>query len=73
MSKSAAASYFNVCAVREFDGSTGQKSKSWTKVGVAFPHREGPGFNLELSALPLDGRLVALVPSEEEEARAASG
>jgi hypothetical protein len=73
MSKSAAAAYFNVFTVREFEGSTGQKAKSWTKVGVAFPHREGPGFNLELSALPLDGRLVALVPSDDEEGRAASG
>ena len=67
MSKSAAAAYFNVFTVREFEGSTGQKAKSWTKVGVAFPHREGPGFNLELSALPLDGRLVALVPNEDDE------
>ena len=73
MSKSAPAAYLNVFTVREFEGSTGQKAKSWTKVGVAFPHREGSGFNLELSALPLDGRLVALVPSAEEEGRAAGG
>jgi hypothetical protein len=66
MSKSAAATYLNVFAVREFEGSTGPKAKSWTKVGVAFPHRDGTGFNLELSALPLDGRLVALVPNDEE-------
>jgi hypothetical protein len=72
MSKSAAAAYFNVFTVREFEGSTGQKAKSWTKVGVAFPHREGPGFNLELSALPLDGRLVALVPNDNDESLAAS-
>ena len=69
MTKSAAAAYFNVFTVREFEGSTGQKAKSWTKVGVAFPHREGPGFNLELSALPLDGRLVALAPTGDEEAQ----
>jgi hypothetical protein len=67
MSKSAAVAYFNVFTVREFEGSTGQRAKSWTKVGVAFPHREDPGFNLELSALPLDGRLVALVPNEDDE------
>jgi hypothetical protein len=73
MSKSAAASYFNVFTVREFESSTGQKAKNWTKVGVAFPHREGTGFNLELSALPLDGRLVALIPDEEGEGRAATG
>jgi hypothetical protein len=72
MSKTAAAAYFNVFTVREFEGSAGQKAKSWTKVGVAFPHREGPGFNLELSALPLDGRLVALVPNDDEEGQAAA-
>jgi len=71
MSKSAAATYFNVFTVREFEGASGQKSKSWTKVGVAFPHREGAGFSLELSALPLDGRLVALVPNEDDEGHAA--
>jgi hypothetical protein len=72
MSKSAVAAYFNVFTVREFGGATGQKAKSWTKVGVAFPHREGPGFNLELSALPLDGRLVALEPNENDERLAAN-
>ena len=34
-----------------------------------FTVREGPGFNLELSALPLDGRLVALAPTGDEEAQ----
>ncbi len=73
MSKSAAAAYFNVFSVREFEGATGQKAKNWTKVGVAFPHREGAGFNLELSALPLDGRLVALLPNDDEEGQARGG
>ena len=66
MNKTATAPYLNVFTVREYESSSGQKAKSWTKVGVAFPHREGPGFSLELNALPLDGRLVALVPSEDE-------
>ena len=66
MSKAAGAPYLNVFTVREFETSSGQKAKSWTKVGVAFPHREGPGFSLELNALPMDGRLVALAPSEDE-------
>jgi hypothetical protein len=26
----------------------------------AFPHKEGPGFFIELNAFPLDGRLVVL-------------
>lgn len=66
MSKTGAAPYLNVFTVREYESGNGQKGKNWTKVGVAFPHREGPGFSLELNALPMDGRLVALAPSEDE-------
>ena len=66
MVRQATASHLNVYSVREFESSTGQKAKSWTKVGVAFPHKEPPGFNVELNLLPLDGRLVALPPAEDE-------
>ncbi len=70
MSKTGAAPYLNVFTVREYETGSGQKAKNWTKVGVAFPHREGPGFNLELNALPMDGHLVALPPSEDEDREA---
>ena len=66
MNRNNAIAYFNVFSVREFEAATGQKAKSWTKVGAAFPHKDAPGFNIELNALPLDGRLVALPPNEEE-------
>lgn len=39
------------------DAANGQKSY-WTRVGVAFPHADGKGFNLVLRALPLDGKVV---------------
>lgn len=71
MSKTTTPAYFNVFTVREFEAGNGQKAKSWTKVGVAFPHRETPGFNLELNALPLDGHLVALAPDEDDTDEAA--
>jgi hypothetical protein len=69
MSKPVAA-YLNVFSVREFEGASGQKANSWTKVGVAFPHRDTPGFNVELHLLPLDGRLVALPPDDDRAPRA---
>lgn len=25
----------------------------WTRIGTAFPHKEGPGFNIELRAFPI--------------------
>ena len=32
---------------------------------VAFPHKEGAGLNVELRALPVDGRIVLLPPDPE--------
>lgn len=46
---------------------TGKKSY-WTKVGSAWTHDDGKGFNLQLSALPLDGRLVIRVAKDKPEA-----
>jgi hypothetical protein len=63
--------YLNVYTVEEFDAPTkddkNHKAKSWTKVGAAFPHKDGIGFSIELRAMPLDGRLVALPPKPEDE------
>jgi hypothetical protein len=47
--------------------SNGKTQKRWTRVGAAFPHKEGVGFNIELKALPVDGRLVALPPDPNDE------
>ena len=41
----------------------GQKSV-WTKIGAAWPHNSGQGLNIELEALPTDGRIVLLEPKE---------
>jgi hypothetical protein len=38
----------------------------WTKVGSAWPYEDGDGFNVKLSALPLDGRLVIRKPKPKE-------
>ena len=36
----------------------------WLKIGAAFPHKDGKGFNLVLSAFPIDNRLVMRTPAE---------
>jgi hypothetical protein len=36
---------------------TGGKS-FWTPVGAAWVHKDGKGFNIDLAATPIDGRLV---------------
>ena len=30
----------------------------WLNVGLAFPHKDGGGFNIILQAFPLDGKIV---------------
>ncbi len=39
----------------------------WLNLGVAFPHKDGKGFNVILQALPLTGKLVLRLYEEEPE------
>lgn len=40
----------------------------WTKLGAAWAHEDGQGYNISLTAMPLNGRLVVRTakPSEEQ-------
>jgi hypothetical protein len=51
--------------VREFDTADGKKARAWTRIGVAFPHKDGTGFNIEVHSFPLDGRIV-LFPADAD-------
>ena len=47
------------------------QNASWTKIGAAWPNRDGKGFNLKLDYLPLNGaELVLRVPDAAEAATA---
>jgi len=52
--------------VEEYDVGNGKKAKTWTRIGVAFPHQHGPGLSVQLRALPLDGRIVLLPPDGDD-------
>ena len=39
----------------------------WLNVGLAFPHKDGAGFNIILQAFPLDGKIVLRTYKEDEE------
>ena len=53
----------NAYAVKE----RGKGKKSyWTRIGRAWPHKSGTGFNLELEALPIDGKIVLMPPKETQ-------
>jgi hypothetical protein len=42
----------------------------WTKIGAAWTHEDGEGFNITLTALPLNGRLVVRKPKSNGEREA---
>ena len=44
-----------------------EKNGFWTKVGAAWPHKDGKGLNISIDVVPLDGRLVLREPLEEKE------
>ncbi len=44
------------------------KDKSnWTRIGSAWPNRDGQGFNIQLDAVPLDGRITLRVVADKKE------
>jgi hypothetical protein len=64
----APSTYLNVFTVEEYERD-GKTQKRWTKIGAAFPHKEGLGFSIELKAFPIDGRLVVLPPDTDDNKR----
>jgi hypothetical protein len=50
------------------------KKSIWTRIGSAWAHGDGSGFNIQLDAVPIDGKITLRVPTEsEEQASPASG
>jgi hypothetical protein len=46
----------------------GSKDKSfWTRIGVAWTHADGKGFNVQLEVAPLDGRISLRLASEKKD------
>lgn len=38
----------------------------WTRIGAAWPHEDGKGYNVDLIAIPVSGRLVIRVRKESK-------
>jgi hypothetical protein len=58
---------YDVFNVKQFE-INGEERAEWRKVGVAFPHRDGKGFNVEIDLLPMDGRLAVRLHEPKEQA-----
>ncbi len=39
----------------------------WTRIGSAWAHADGKGFNIQIETVPLDGRISLRIPSEKSE------
>jgi hypothetical protein len=52
--------------VREYE-SGGEKRSSWTRIGAAWAHPDGEGFNIRLYAMPVDGNIVLRTAKEKKQ------
>jgi hypothetical protein len=52
--------------VEDREGANG-KEAFWTRIGSAWPHKDGKGFHLQLSALPASGGRIVLREFTDDE------
>lgn len=52
-----------VYQVRDRNGQKG----FWTRIGSAWPHADGKGFNVQIDAVPLDGRITLRIATEKKD------
>ena len=53
----------NAYQVRDREG----RKSFWTRIGSAWAHADGNGFNVQLECVPLDGRITLRVATEKKE------
>ena len=39
----------------------------FTRIGAAWPHKDGKGFNISLESMPKDGKITIRVPSKKKQ------
>jgi len=39
----------------------------WTRIGAAWPQKDGKGFNIQLDAVPLDGRITLRIATDKKD------
>lgn len=49
--------------VRDRNGKKG----FWTRIGAAWAHQDGKGFNVQVDCVPLDGRIVIRIESDKKD------
>jgi hypothetical protein len=49
---------YDVFVVENYEDGAGAEKSDWSRIGVAFPHKDSDGLNVELRAIPVSGKLV---------------
>lgn len=49
---------YTAYCVREYRKAGGDKKSDWSRVGIAWAHKDGDGFDVILDAIPLAGRIA---------------
>lgn len=52
--------------VRELQGRK-EKKAIWTRIGSAWPHHDGKGFNIQVEVVPLDGKITLRVAEDNRD------
>ncbi len=39
----------------------------WTRIGAAWQHKDGNGFNIQFESVPLDGRVTLRIATEKKD------
>ena len=45
----------------------GSQKGYFSRIGAAWPNKDGKGFNIQLDAVPLDGRITLRLASEKKD------
>ena len=53
--------------VRENENRKAKVKAFWTRIGVAWAHHDGKGYNVDIDVVPLDGHIVLRAPEAKTE------
>ncbi len=57
---------FDVFIVEDYNTRDGEEKSNWIRIGVAFENKDAKGFNVQLTALPVNGKLVMRLHEPKE-------
>ena len=58
---------YGVFVVENFTDKNDHEQSRWTRIGVAFPHKDGKGLSVECKAVPVDGKFVIRLQEPQDD------